>query len=109
MTRTLVLGVVLAAFSVLNLAAFATYGYIGSFEVLFSTLPGTLVTVDVVISVTLILLWMWTDARERGLPFWPYAIVALLLGSVGTLAYLIHRELRGRAMQAVEAVRKVPV
>jgi len=97
MTRTLVLGVVLAAFSALNLAAFVTYGYLGSFEVLFSTLPGALVTVDVVISVTLILLWMWNDARERGLPFWPYAIIALLLGSVGTLSYLIHRELRARA------------
>lgn len=103
MTKTLVLGLVLAAFSALNVAAFVTYGYIGSFEVLLSTLPGTLVTVDLVISVTLILLWMWSDARERSLPFWPYAIVALLLGSVGTLAYLIHRELRARAPRHVTA------
>ena len=35
---------------------------------------------------------MWGDARERGLPFWPYAVLGLFLGSVGPLAYLIHRE-----------------
>ena len=49
---------------------------------------------DLTISLALIVLWMWSDAAERGLPFWPYAVVTLALGSLGPLAYLIHRELR---------------
>ena len=96
MTKTLVLGLVLAAFSVLTFEAIATYGYVGYFEALLSNLPGIHVSADVFIALTLVFIWMSIDARERSLPFWRYAILGLLFGSVGPLAYLIHREVRGR-------------
>ena len=97
MSKTLVLGLVLVAFTALNVEAIATYGYVGFFEVLLSNIAGVLVMTDIVIAISLILLWMVGDARERGLPFWPYAILGLLLGSIGPLSYLIHRELKARA------------
>ena len=97
MSKTLVLALVLAAFTALNVEALLTYGYVGFFEVLLSNIAGVLVMADIVIAISLILLWMVGDARERGLPFWPYAILGLLLGSIGPLSYLIHRELKARA------------
>ena len=79
------------------------HGYLGFFEALVSSTAGVLVFTDLVIALTLAMLWMWSDAQERGLPFWPYTLLTLALGSVGPLAYLIHRELRARAPQRVPA------
>jgi len=49
---------------------------------------------DVGLALTLFLLWMWRDAKERRIFVWPYVIACLALGSIGALAYLLHRELR---------------
>jgi hypothetical protein len=103
MTRILALALVLAAFSALTLYAIASTGYVGYFEALLSNPAGIHVTVDVVIALALVFVWMAGDAHERDLPFWRYAIVGLFLGSVGPLAYLIHRELRARAPRQVAA------
>jgi hypothetical protein len=96
MNKTLGLALVLTGFSALTFQAIATYGYLGYFEVLFANLASIHVTVDVVIALTLVFVWMSVDARERGLPFWRYAVAGLFFGSVGPLAYLIHREVRTR-------------
>ena len=104
MTKTILLAVVLAAFSALTFEAIAAYGYIGYFQVLFSNLASIHVTADAVIALTLVFVWMSIDAKERSLPFWRYAALGVLLGSVGPLAYLIHRELRSaRAPQHAAA------
>ena len=99
--KTLILVLVLSLFTVATGYGVAVHGYLGFFEALASTAAGIVVFTDLVIALTLTLLWMSSDARERGLPFWPYAILAL--GSVGPLSYLIHRELRARAPQRVTA------
>jgi hypothetical protein len=49
------------------------------------------------------MLWMRSDSSERALPFWPYVLLTLALGSVGPMAYLIHRELRSRSAVRVAA------
>jgi hypothetical protein len=104
MAKTLLLVVVLVAFSALTLEAITTYGYIGYFQALFSNLASVHVTADVFIALTLVFIWMSIDAKERGLPFWRYAVAGIFLGSAGPLAYLIHRELRGlRAPQRATA------
>lgn len=95
MTRTLVLSLVLAAFSAFTAYALAFHGLVGFFETELSTPAGIQVLLDVVIAATLALVWMAGDARERGLPFLPYLALTLSLGSIGLLSYLIHRELRG--------------
>jgi hypothetical protein len=104
MSKTIALSLVLAAFSALTLYAIGSYGYVGFFEVLLSNVVGIQVLADIVVACTLALVWMSGDARERGLPFWLYAALTLFLGSIGLLAYLIHRELRAlRTPQRVAA------
>ncbi len=91
--RLVVLVAVLAGFSALTAHAFVTVGYFGVFDYELATVAGRQVLIDLVIACSLILLWMIGDARERGLPWLPYAALTLALGSIGPLAYLIHREL----------------
>jgi len=94
--KTLVLALVLAGFSALTFHGVAVHGYVGFFEALGSTVAGVTAFVDLLIALTLVTLWMWSDARERVVPFWPYAVLTCLFGSVGPLGYLIHRELKSR-------------
>jgi hypothetical protein len=103
MSKTLPLAIVLAAFTALSFYALEVHGYVGFFEAALSTPAGVTALVDLVIALSLATFWMWGDARERALPFWPYALVTLALGSVGVLSYLIHRELRSRAPRRVTA------
>ena len=44
---------------------------------------------DIAIALVLVLAWMWRDAASTGRRFWPYAIVTLMLGSIGPLLYLL--------------------
>jgi hypothetical protein len=103
MSRTLGLALVLAAFTALSFYAVEVHGYVGFFEAMLSSTAGVVAFVDLVIALSLVTFWMWGDARERALPFWPYACLTLALGSVGPLSYLIHRELRARAPARVTA------
>ena len=102
--KSLALVGVLVLFSGLTVWAIGAHGgYVGFFEAAASTPAGIQLLVDVVIALTLALLWMHGDARERGLPFAPYLALTLVLGSIGLLSYLIHRELRARFPQRVTA------
>ena len=104
MTRKiLALETLLVLFSGLTLWGVLAHGYVGFFEVLASSVAGIVVFTDLVIALSLVLFWMRDDARERSIPFWPYALLTLALGSVGALSYLIHRELRTRALSPVTA------
>lgn len=49
--------------------------------------------VDLVISWSVAWLWLSGDAKARGITAWPYIATTFVLGSIGVLAYLIHREL----------------
>ena len=54
------------------------------------------VLLDLVISLSLFLSWARRDAAARKLPYLPYLGLTLLLGSIGALSYLVHREIAGR-------------
>ncbi len=101
--KTLVLALVLSLFTAFTCYGVAVHGVLGFFEAFGSTTAGVIVFTDLVIALTLTMLWMSSDARERGLPLWPYVLLTLAFGSVGPLSYLIHRELRSRAPQRVAA------
>ena len=67
---------------------------------------GQQVFADLVIALTLFLVWMVPDARRHGLPAWPFVLVTLALGSIGALSYLVARSLvpqRGRMSGALLA------
>ncbi len=57
---------------------------------------GGQIFLDLVIALSLFLTWARRDARERGLPYLPYLVLTLALGSIGALSYLIHREVRAQ-------------
>lgn len=92
--KTLALATILVGFSALTFHGIQVHGYVGFFDALGSTTAGITVFVDLVIALSLVIFWMWDDARERSLPVWPYLALTLAFGSVGPLGYLIHRELR---------------
>jgi hypothetical protein len=86
------LGLVLADFTALTAYAIYQVGYAGFFDALFSNIVGVTVFADLCIALSLVMVWMYRDARERGVSAAPYIVATLLLGSVGPLAYLIRRE-----------------
>lgn len=47
--------------------------------------------VDLSIALGIILVWMWQDAKHRGVSILPHILLTLTLGSVGPLVYLIQR------------------
>jgi hypothetical protein len=94
MTRLVVLALVFLDFAALSAYAVDQFGYVGLFQQFLANAATLQIGIDLVIALGLVSLWMWSDAPERGLPFWPYAAATLALGSLGPLAYLIHRELR---------------
>lgn len=106
MNRTvLLLGIVLADFVGLSAWALYHHGYVGLFEVAVASPAGIQVLVDLTIALSLFMVWMWRDARERGIAAWPFVLLTATLGSIGALAYLLRREL-GR--EPVADPRSVP-
>jgi len=84
--------VTLILFGALSAAAVAQHGYFGIFALPFQTLAGAQVLADLVIALTLVLVWMWKDARATGRNAWPWIIATLALGSFGPLVYLLTRK-----------------
>jgi protein-S-isoprenylcysteine O-methyltransferase Ste14 len=74
-----------------------TEGYTGFITLAMHDKWALQMLLDVTISVGLFTIWMLRDARERGIPAWPYVIGCVTFGSIGALAYLVHRGVRGRA------------
>jgi len=88
--RTILL-VVTALFTFFTLAVVAHTGFIGFYEQLLSTPAGWQTLADVVISLSLVLAWMWNDAKRHGRSWWPWAALTLVFGSIGPLLYLLLR------------------
>jgi hypothetical protein len=86
------LWVTLLAFGALTTAALWQGGLWGIFEPHFKTFGGGQVFADLVIALTLAIVWMWHDAKATGRTAWPWIVATLLLGSFGPLAYLLTRK-----------------
>jgi hypothetical protein len=87
------LGVVLADFAALNAYVVWQYGYTGFLQLATANAATVALLVDVTIALGIFAVWMWRDARDRGLSPVPYMLLMAVFGSVGALAYLIRREL----------------
>jgi hypothetical protein len=95
--RFLILVAALIAFTVYSLVVVAGHGYTG-FLTLAAREPWALqMLIDLTIALGLFLVWAFRDARSRRLPYWPFAVATLLLGSIGALAYLVMREVKSSA------------
>ena len=92
--RTFSLVAVFAAFTIYTAFVVADHGYTGFISLAMGGGWGLQIFIDLVIALTLFLIWMVPDARGRGIPYAPYAILVLAAGSIGALAYLVHRALK---------------
>ena len=84
------LSLVLADFVALTAYAVWVHGYAGFFELLFANAATITAAADLTIALALISVWLWQDAKKRGISAVPYLVLTLALGSVGPLAYLIR-------------------
>ena len=91
MQRILLLAT-LVLFCILTAFALQAHGYFGIFALHFQTFGGAQVLADLVIALTLVLVWMWHDARRTRRTFWPWLLATLALGSFGPLVYLLTRK-----------------
>ena len=99
--KQLGLEAVLLGFSCLTGYAVYHYGYIGFFEQMATNAVTVTVFVDLTIALGLVTLWMWQDARERGVSSVPYIVMTFALGSIGPLLYLIRRAGREHTRTAI--------
>lgn len=91
MQRTLLI-VTLILFGALTTAALWQHGYWGIITPHFQSFAGGQVLADLVIALTLVMIWMWRDAKATGRNVWPWIIATLALGSFGPLIYLLTRK-----------------
>ncbi len=95
--KLIALGFVLLDFTGLTAYALYHYGVGGVIAQLTANAVTVTAFVDLVIALSLVVLWMWQDARDRGISPLPFTLLTLGFGSVGPLLYLIRRELQGEA------------
>lgn len=98
------LGIVLADFVALTAYAVWQHGYLAFFTLHGTNAIGVQVFVDLIIALSMVMAWMWRDARARGVSLLPYVVVTLFLGSIGPLLYLWRRA----ADEPVEETVRVP-
>ena len=94
--RQLLVLAVLIPFALFTDWVLYTEGFTGFWTQALGSPVALQLTLDLVIALGLVLLWMQADARESGVPFLPYLLLTLVVGSIGPLSYLIHREARAR-------------
>ena len=95
--RLFSLFVVFAAFTAYTAVVVMDHGYTGFLVLASEGGWGAQMFVDLCIALTMFLVWMVPDARERSIPIAPYALAILTTGSIGALAYLLHRTLKETA------------
>lgn len=83
------IGLVLFAFADLNAYVVWQHGYVGFWQLVTANSATIAAMVDLTIALSLVTVWMWRDARRRGVSLVPYLALTATLGSVGPLLYLV--------------------
>jgi hypothetical protein len=89
--KQIALGVVFVDFAALTAYAIAHYVFVGIFEQAVANAASLQLFADLAIALSLVMVWMWQDARQRGISPLPYMLLTCALGSFGPLLYLIRR------------------
>ena len=90
----------LVLFGALSAAALREGGLWGIIEPHLLSFGGAQVFVDLVIALTLAMVWIWLDARATGRNPWIWIVATLTTGSFGPLIYLLTRQSTGRSGQS---------
>jgi uncharacterized protein DUF2834 len=93
-------GLVLLAFADLNAYVVWQYGYVGFRKLVTANAATTAAMIDLTIALSFVVVWMWRDARRRGISLVPFLLLTATLGSIGPLLYLV---VHGRDARLVAA------
>ena len=92
---------VLAVFVVFSAWVVATGGSLGEVVAIVTANPWTVqISVDLVLALSLVSIWLWRDARRRGRNPLPWLVATLLTGSIAPLTYLLLRPEAGPGSDA---------
>jgi len=80
---------VLVAFAGPNVYVVWQYGYLGFWQLVTANAATIAAMVDLTIALALVTVWMWRDARARGVSLAPYLVLTATFGSIGPLLYLV--------------------
>ncbi|TFH25105.1 MAG: DUF2834 domain-containing protein [Myxococcales bacterium] len=90
--KKLALFVILAAFTAYTVWVIVNSGSLTEVIAVFSGNPWPLqVTIDLALALSLVSVWVWNDARSRGVNPLPWLIATCFVGSIAPLAYLLLR------------------
>lgn len=87
----LTVGWILGVFSVFSAYVVYEYGYLGLFEQALTNAATIQVLLDLIIALSIVVVWMWRDAQKQRITPWPYLLLTVTLGSIGPLLYLVRR------------------
>jgi hypothetical protein len=90
---------ILMLFTPLTVIALWYHGYWGILAPHFQSFGEAQVLADLVISLSLVMVWMWQDAKATDRNPWPWILATLTLGSFGPLGYLLTRNSIDKAPQ----------
>jgi hypothetical protein len=82
-------GLVLLAFADLNAYVLWEHGYVGFWKLVTANSATMAAMVDLTIALGFVTVWMWRDARARGIALLPYLALTATLGSIGPLLYFV--------------------
>jgi hypothetical protein len=91
MQRSLLV-IVLILFGALSAVALWQHGFWGIVAPHFQSFGAGQVFADLVIALTLVMVWMWHDAKANGRNAWPWIVATLVVGSFSPLVYLLTRK-----------------
>jgi uncharacterized protein DUF2834 len=89
--RRILLAVVLVAFAAFTDYVIYTQGFMAFFDWAVKSPVTIQLSLDLVISLSLVVGWMIGDARRRNRSALPYVLLTLVLGSIGPMLYLLLR------------------
>lgn len=87
--RKLILAFILIAFSIQGVYVLSQVGYWNIWIHNLNHVAGQQVFADLLISLSLGMVWMWHDAKASGRYVWPWIALTLAAGSLGPLIYLL--------------------
>ena len=102
--RLIVLASLFVVFTTYTVSVMVAHGHDG-----FLTLAGQepwamQLLLDLLLMLGLFVAWLVPDAKAHKLPVWPYVLLTLVMGSMGALVYLVHREIvRRRSAGLIES------
>jgi hypothetical protein len=89
-TKTrIAIGLVLLAFVDLNAYVVWKYGFAGFIELITANAATVAAVADLGIALSLVAVWLWNDAKKRGVSPLPYLALTAMAGSAGPLLYLL--------------------